>query len=464
MNTFPKTLTAHSHATRHTRPASFRPVISAAALLLAACAAPALALPPNIADRSYVQLPYYHYGFVIDGTPDPAERRYVETAGIAVSSEFALLGSNMTLRAIYDCCLPGTIKAIEEVTLTAHPVIVTEPPWADGTSFSTHKTIAPPVNPLGTETFGAALAIHGNRVAVSSPEVLMPYYYLCCGDDWWGPELIVANSRMASGRVHLYQYNGTSFTPERTIVHGGLDDLFGAAIAMDATHLLVGRPGAPELFGPPGAADLFDPGTGSLVTTFSSPSAFDGFGRTLALAGDLAIVGAADQAIVYVYRHDGAGTWSPAGELTSPGAGSEFGASIAADGERILIGAPDIDRAYVFEDDGDSDWPVVAELSGGAGSRFGAAVALTGDSAFIGAPWFTYGPLIRVGLVVRHDRADDGTWPFVESKNSRQPVSNSQFGSKVAASQSMLAAVEQDQKSLFYPAEMSVFTGPSPGC
>lgn len=143
----------------------------------------------------------------------------------------------------------------------------------------------------------------------------------------------------------------------------------------------------------------------------------------MVLAGDLAVVGARTQGAVYVYRRDGQGSWSAAGELTSPGASSEFGAALAADGERILVGAPGIDRAYVFEDDGDDDWPVAAELAGGAG---------------------------------------DGTWPFITHKNSRQPANGEGFGNAIAASTTMLTVLENGLSSR--PSEQSVFTAPpAPG-
>jgi len=422
------------------------------AVLLAACALPALALPPNISNRSYVQVPYTNYSY--NWWTNTTITSYVQPTAVAAGTAFALVGSgNPRLHDILDLPSCLTCGDGESATYYANPVIVTDPPWAAGTPFATHKTIDPPVHPNGAETFGTSLAIHANRVAVGSPEVIEAFYYVCCYDSEEAPYLIVSSIVVEGGRVHLYQYNGTEFLPERTIVYGGQNERFGTAIDLDATHLLVGRPGPASL---PGAADLFDPATGNLITTFTSPSTYDGFGETVALAGDLALVGARDQAIVYVYRHDGAGTWNPAGQLTSPGSGSKFGAAISADGERILVGAPSIDRAFIFEDDGDSDWPVVAELSGGASSKFGTAVALVGDSAFVGAPELLFGS-IRTGLVARHDRAGDGTWPFVTHVSSRQQSNNDRFGKAIAASPTMLTVVENRLH------EMSVFTAPPGG-
>jgi hypothetical protein len=416
-------------------------------LLLAAVATPALALLPDISNRTDIQIPYKNTNtnFLTGNTSS-----YVKPTAVTASTQFALVGSgNPRLTTSLSIGFPS---AVVSATYTANPVIVTNHPWL-GTPSQT-LNINPPVNGSGVERFGTSLAIYNDRVAIGSPEVFT-WYATTGGISCMC--VVVFEQTTDNGRVHLYRYNGTGFAPERIIEHGGLEERFGAAVSLDATHLLVGRPGAM-----PGAADLFNPNTGNLITSFSSPSSHDGFGETLVLAGDLVLVGARDQGMVYVYRRGTTGTWAAAGVLTSPGAGSAFGASITADGERILVGAPGIDRAYVFEDDGDDEWPVVAELSGGDDSGFGTAVALTGDTAFIGAPRLLYANK-RLGLVVRHERASDGTWPFITHKNSRQPVNGDGFGNAIAASATMLTVLENGLPTR--PSEQSVFTGPiPPGC
>lgn len=449
MRTLPKATTVQPGTPRHPalRAVSCRRAMRAACLLLAAVAMPALALPPDISNRSNIQIPYMNTNtnFLTGNNSS-----YITPTAVAASTRFSLVGSgNPRLSTSLSFGFPS---AIATATYTANPVIVTDHPWFGAPSQTLN--INPPVNPLGVERFGTSLAIHNDRVAIGSPAVF----------NWFASTggiscmcVIVFEETTDNGRVHLYKFNGTRFAPERIIEHGGLEERFGAAVSLDASHLLVGRPGAI-----PGAADLFDPNTGSLVTTFSSPSAHDGFGETLLLAGDLALVGARSQGMVYVYRREAAGTWSAAGVLAGPGAGSAFGASIAADGERILVGAPGIDRAYVFEDDGDDDWPAVAELAGGDDSGFGTAVALVGDTAFIGAPTLLYANK-RLGLVVRHERASDGSWPFITHKNSRQPVNGDGFGNAIAASTTMLTVLENGLATR--PSEQSVFTGPPPpGC
>lgn len=444
MRTLPSAATTPYRAFNHPtdRAVSGRRVIRAVTLLLAACAASVWAADPDISNRSHIKIPYKNTFNV-----PPPEYSYLRPTAVAAGTEFALVGSGTPSgsTSIY----PGGMftPPSASTTYTANPVIVTGP-W-NGTPFQ-NLNISPPMNPLGIERFGTSLAIHGNRVAIGSPEVITEIFSYSTGSCGTGG--CPAPTITGSGRVHLYQYNGTSFAPVRIIPYGGLQERFGAAVALDATNLLVGRPGAV-----PGKADVFNPNTGSLVTTFSSPAANDGFGKTLALAGDLGIVGAPDGNTVYVYRRNGAGTWAAAGTLASPGPGSQFGASISAEGERILVGAPGIDRAYIFEDDGDAYWPVAAELSGGADTGFGTAVALTGDTAFIGAPrLLIFG--MRIGLVARHERDNDGSWPFVTYKISRWAEDGDGFGTTIAASTTLLTVLDNGPSTR--PAEQYVFTAP----
>jgi hypothetical protein len=389
-------------------------------LVLSALMPSALAVGPDTSARSFIILDDAKSTLYLG---DPLETTYRQPTATA-ASVWALVGnSNLSGDAYISgaCCT--------SYNYVINPVIVTGP--FNGTAYATQNLYPPPLaNPDAVERFGASLAIHEDRIAVGSTEVLteivvpvpfnFPFWFTTGG-----------------GQVHLYLHDGTTFVHERSVVYGGVNERFGQAVSLRANTLLVGRPGAN-----PGAADLFDPNSGAHITTFTSPASGDKFGETVALLDDLALVGASGSGTVYVYRHDGGGTWTPAGTLASPGASSEFGAAIAVDNGRIVVGAPAIDRAYVFEDDGDADWPAVAEITGGAGSRLGQAVALTGDTAFIGAPQLLFGGGNRIGIVVRHERATDGTWPFVGYKASRKPKNGDGFGNLVSASSTLLSVVQ----------------------
>jgi len=417
------------------RAVSVQPLLRSLFLLLAlSTAAPgSLAAGPDTSARSFIKLTD---ATGVENYPiyEPLVHFMQPTATAA--SAWALVGnSNLS----YILWRTGACCAVVEYTL--NPVIVTGP--FNGTPYATQNLYPPPLaNPAAVERFGAALAIHGDRIAVGSTEVLAEFVIPPFGAAWLPS---------AGGRVHLYLNNGAGFAHERTVVYGGTAEKFGRAVALRSNTLLVGRPGVT-----PGAADLFDPDSGALITTFTSPAGGDKFGEVVALLDDLALVGASGSGAVYAYRHDGSGNWSPAGTLTSPGASSEFGAAIAVDNGRILVGAPAIDRAYVYEDDGDANWPVVAEIAGSTGSRLGQAVALTGDTAFIGAPQVLFGGGNRIGLVVRHERSSDGTWPFAGYKASRKPKNGDGFGNLVSASSTLLSVVQSGDGTL--PSEFYMYS------
>ena len=403
-----------------------------------------LASNPDISIRSWVEYPFQNSSsnFFLGGTSS-----YVDVTAVASSDRYALLGAgHPRLKTRMECIyiFIGCSGLSTHAEYQANPVYVIGP-W-DGSESST-LSIAAPNNALGVEEFGSSLAIQGSRIAVGASSVFSWDHDI----DPQTSEITVTTRTTGAGQVHLYQINGAVISAERTVAYGGLEDRFGASLAMDAETLLVGRPGAV-----PAAADLFDPDTGTYITSLVSPGIGDGFATSVALAGDLAIIAAPDINTVYVYRHGGGGNWQSVGMLDSPGADSEFGVSVAADGERIIVGAPGIDRAYIYEDDGDSNWPVVAELAGAATSRLGTAVAIIGEVAFAAAPQLLYGP-VRVGIVVRHEKLD-GSWPFVGYANPSPSLDGDAYGTLISASATMLTAVQPGNYSSL-PDRVYIHTG-----
>jgi hypothetical protein len=331
--------------------------------------------------------------------------------------------------------------------LFANPVTITGP-W-NGSPFLDLQ-IDPPTPAAGTvEEFGAALALHGDRIAIGVPaeqqwdEYCSMACFCCFVTDQWVT---------AGGKVRLYEFDGSVFQPSITIPFGGLNDRFGAAVALTDDYLLAGSPAAI-----PGSAHVFDPDTGSHITSFFSPDATgaDGYGSAVAMGGDIALVGAPAAAAVYVYRDNGAGGWSAAGTLTSPGAGSAFGADIAIEGNRIVVGSPGINRAYIFEDTGTANWPVAAELTGDAASDFGRSVAVSGDTAFVSAPTQLTGSIVSGGRVDRFERDINGSWLLSESLLSSNPLTNNRFGNRIGVSNNLLTALARGEKAQY------VFTSPA---
>jgi hypothetical protein len=134
----------------------------------------------------------------------------------------------------------------------------------------------------------------------------------------------------------------------------------------------------------------------------SDGASTDYFGRSVALDGDTALIGADadddngdESGSVYVYVRTG-GVWTEQTKLLAGdgAAGDYFGAAVAIDGDTAIIGAQSDDdngsnsgSAYVFlrQDGWWSQWGKLLPVDGAAGDYFGAAVAIGSSIAIIGS-------------------------------------------------------------------------------
>jgi len=213
------------------------------------------------------------------------------------------------------------------------------------------------------------------------------------------------------GAAYVFVRSGTNWTQQAklTASDGAAEDYFGRSVALSGDAALVGASnddiGANSF---QGSVYVFTRNgmnwTQQAKLTASDGAAYDGFGYSVALDGDTALVGAPDddiganngQGSVYVFTHSGA-TWSQQAKLTaSDGVAYDyFGYSLALDGDTALVGAfaDDIGAnngqgsAYVFTRSG-TNWTQQARLTasdGAAGDYFG-KIALNGDTALVGAP------------------------------------------------------------------------------
>lgn len=321
----------------------------------------------------------------------------------------------------------GSVQFDGRQAVFADGVVTITGPW-DG-SGAQEMLLLPPSSMR--EEFGASLSLKGERLAVGVPAELESNFFCdeyICYESGENP--------VGSGKVRLYEFDGSEFALAQTITQEQDDDRFGQAVDLQPGSLLVGAPGSI-----PGKAFVYHPDTGELQATFTSDdvNGTDQYGFTVALSDTLALVGAPASNIVYVYRLIGE-SWAAAGKLTSPGEGSGFGESLALDGDNIIVGAPDINRAYLFQDSGDSGWPVVAELDWLPDSQFGRGVAITGDTAWVSAPRQLLGSQRR-GVVVQYERSVEGAWAQSTSYQAFNPGSFDGFGIGLNASSEMLSVL-----------------------
>ena len=205
----------------------------------------------------------------------------------------------------------------------------------------------------GFDSFGTSVAIEGEFVLVGDP-----------GDDTFGFGVGAAHMFNAETGDFIRTYNDPTNT--------GSDE-FGSSVSLSNGLVLVGAPGDDTLGSNIGQAYLFDADTGSLLQTLNAPnpSDEDDFGRSVALSGTLALVGApngesesganAGQAFLFDAL---AGTLRQTFEQADGQAGDSTGFSVAIAGNIVTIGSP-----FSNADGTDS----------GSASRFEVSTVVKGD-------------------------------------------------------------------------------------
>jgi hypothetical protein len=230
------------------------------------------------------------------------------------------------------------------------------------------------------------------------------------------------------GAAYVFVRSGTAWTQQAklTATEGRGGDRFGGSVALSAETALIGAPGDQTAAGiGAGSAWVFvrsgaswSPRAQLLV---ANGKAADEFGNAVALSGDTALVGAhlddrgapgGGAAFVFVR---GGGGWGQQAQLAATGGApfDGFGVSVAISGDTAIIGAPFDDvagghaagTAFVFVRGG-TTWTQQAQLLPNFATsldQFGFSVALSGNTALIGAP----------------GRMTSGTLPFAVPNSAR---------------------------------------------
>jgi hypothetical protein len=139
--------------------------------------------------------------------------------------------------------------------------------------------------------------------------------------------------------------------------------------------------------------------------TASDAAASDQFGRSVAISGDTAIVGAAGDAsftgAAYIFERDSGGVdnWGEVTKITASDAAAStfFATTVAISGDTVIVGSylndgngTNAGSAYIFErnEGGIDNWGEVARITASDATindQFGNAVAISGDTAIVGA-------------------------------------------------------------------------------
>ena len=249
-------------------------------------------------------------------------------------------------------------------------------------------------------------------------------------------------NNMLPGIVYIYQAGANGMWTEAaqlTASDGEAGDRFGSAISVSGDLMAIGstQPDSSR-----GAAFVFQKsGSGEWVEVarlnVDGAQANDGFGSSVAISGEMVLVGSADAnentGAVFAFHRDDSGKWVPAGSLvgTEVAAGDRFGSALGLDGNRALIGAPRQDGnkgvVYAFGYNAETmAWDEIGKLQGGnieKNNRFGESIAMSGEWAIVGAP--RYNRFIGSVYTFQFD-AEAGEWnerlqlvPFDGSRQNR---------------------------------------------
>jgi hypothetical protein len=236
---------------------------------------------------------------------------------------------------------------------------------------------------LASGRFGEAVAIDGERVVVGDPLAKQAFLFDALTGDLLlvlepeggpvsqpgtsvaidGDRILIADPFVDAGFMEVgfaYLFDATTGAQIARLESANPHDyaVFGFAVALEGGRAFVGAPSIASPF-KPGVVHVFDAGVGTPLGTWqaSTLAVTDGFGRSLAVNGDLAVVGAQDSPLAVgppaVSVFDVA-----SGELQATltpffvGSSSGFGANVAMSGSHALISAPSASQVLVYDLDG----------------------------------------------------------------------------------------------------------------
>ncbi len=256
------------------------------------------------------------------------------------------------------------------------------------------------------DSFGAAIAIDGNRAVVGVPGDSL-------GVDW------------LQGSAYVFVREPGGWVVEAKLVAGdaGYRDLHGMAVAISGDTVLVGAP-YQTVDGMPyrGSAYVYTR-SGGTWTEQAKLVASDGatqhtFGRAVALAGDTALVtapaGGDGLGAAYLYTRQGT-TWTQSQRLAPPASlgGVIRGDAAAMTADAVVLGggSQQLGTVDVYERDG-TTWSFAARLTADDAEvedYFGIALAIDADTIVVGAPWHATGGIERRGAAYVFRRGA-GSW------------------------------------------------------
>lgn len=158
---------------------------------------------------------------------------------------------------------------------------------------------------------------------------------------------------------------------------------YGQSVAISGDVAVVGSPEDSSVH----VFDRNSDGTWSQSQKLSSSAADTRFGGAVAISGGTIVVGDHYEGSVYVYERSTNGVWLQSQKLSSSVAHTDFGYSVAISGDKIILGEVSEDSAYIYEKGLTGTWVLKRKFTVSVSSRdFGYGVAISGNRAIVGAP------------------------------------------------------------------------------
>jgi hypothetical protein len=230
--------------------------------------------------------------------------------------------------------------------------------------------------------FGRSVAVAGDYIVVGAD-----------GDD---------EAEEDAGAAYLYRYDGARWSSKAKFLRSDADsrDNLGLSVAVSGDVVLVGGESGWDRGIPALVYNLAGVINKRLNVSDGAPE--DRFGSSVSVSGNAVLTGAymnddlgLSSGSAYIHRFDGPDWLEEAKLLAHDGDASDwFGYSVALSGDVAVVGSPQDDdlglnsgSAYIFRYDG-TTWVEEAKLLpkyGDVGAYFGFSVAISGDVVVIGA-------------------------------------------------------------------------------
>jgi len=391
------------------------------------------------------------YAFAVDGTPIILTLVAEDPEGFPITWSYAVttgsLGSTATVSQSDNVftITPSTSEAdigafgitftasdgINLATAASSFTLAFGPDW----SLTTQQQKIQASDPQANDTFGYSVAISGDTAVVGAQL-----------EDTGGT---------SAGAAYIFTRSGTTWTQQQKIQSSDIqaDDRFGFSVAISGDTVVVGAR-TEDTGGADGGSAYIFTRSGTTWTQqqkiqASDAQASDFFGNSVAIDGDIVIVGAngedtggAGAGAAYVFTKTGT-TWTQQQKIQASDlqAGDQFGWRVAISGDTVIVGATyedtggtDAGAAYVFTRSG-TTWTQQQKIQASdaqATDYFGWSVAIDGDTVVAGARnESAAGAYAGSAYIFTRDGT---TWTEQQKIQASDPEASDLFGASVSIS------------------------------